>query len=162
MVESAVEQKNKSQEALVPLLYNKDDAHQLVQNPIQIQAAKLWQILCEKDTALTYQQAGTQTWVLLKRFFLLLFFLLTSLVALTFWFCGIGFRSGWQFRHWLEVEQPSIDEIISLVLKTFLLPLEYAFKWSEQFVKKYFGWELKIGHEAADTPTGTEEGSTSP
>lgn len=160
MVESAVEPKNKSQEKSLPLVYSKDEAYHLIQNPVQLHATQLWHILSEKDTALTYQKAGAQTWAMLKRVFLLLSFLLTSLVALSVWFCGIGFHSGWRYRQWLEEEHPTLDELVAVFFKTLLWPLEYAFKWSEQFVKKYFGWEFKkSGH--SDTPGNTENTPTS-
>ena len=60
-----------SSEAVMPSIYNKDDAH-LIHNPLQHQAVQLWEILCEEDTATTYQKAGARTWTLIKRAFELL------------------------------------------------------------------------------------------
>lgn len=157
MVEFTAEKNPQSSKKQMPSLYNQDGIYSLPSNPIQKHATQLWEILCQKDTATAYQQAGTQTWALLIQFFWLLYFLITALAAISIWFCGVGFHSGWKFRQWLEVEHPSIEEIFGLVLKVLLAPLVYAFKWSEWFVKKYFGWEFKTGH--GEVPKETEEPS---
>lgn len=164
MVESTAEKIPQPQKNQIPSLCNQDGIYSLPSNPIQKHATQLWTILCQKDTATAYQQAGTRTWALLTQFFWLLFFVITALAAISIWFCGIGFHSGWKFRQWLEVEHPTIEELFGLFFKVLLAPLVYVFRWSEWFVKTYFGWKFKAGHDEVsketEEPSGEIEGST--
>lgn len=160
MSEPTVAQNAQASESIIPLQYNKDDAY-LIHNPLQHRAVQLWEMLCEEDTATAYQEAGARTWTLIKRVFSLLFFTVTSLVALTFWLWGIGFRSGLKFRHWIEETSPSINEIITLILQVLVWPLLQAFKWADHFVQKYFGWEVNIEPTAVGAEATVPETTTS-
>ena len=157
MVAQVAEQKQK--ETLIPSLYNKEDAG-LSQRKLQFRVTQLWEALCEQDTAQTYQKAGTRTWIILERAFRLAGFLVTSFVAIVLWLCGIGFRSGFQFRHWIETEKPSTSEIVGLVLKVLMLPLVAAVRWADGFVKQYFGWELSVEPAQDDAPVPDDVSET--
>ena len=158
MVDQVAEQKPK--ETLIPSLYNKENAY-CIQSPLQDQAIQLWETLCEPDTASTYQKAGSRTWLILQRIFWVSYFLVTSFVAIVLWLCGIGFRSGFQFRHWIETEKPSVSEIVGLVLKVLMLPLVGAVRWADEFVKKYFGWELNVEPAQDDASEAQEKPAAS-
>ncbi|MEM9214089.1 MAG: hypothetical protein AAGD25_07045 [Cyanobacteria bacterium P01_F01_bin.150] len=132
----------KYQGTLIPTFFNKNET-QGIQTSLQAKVIQLWEMFFENDTALTPQKVGRKTWILIK-FLLLVFFLITSLVALTFWLWGIGFRSGWELRHWLAVEKPERSQVIALFLKVLAWPFIYAINWADNFVKKYFGWEFKV------------------
>ena len=133
----------KSQNALVvPPLYDKEN--DCTQASLQGSTIQLWDVLLEKDTAQTYQKAGSRTLLILKRVFQVVYLLITSSVAIILWLCGIGFRSGYQFRHWIVTEEPSVSEIVGLVLEVLLWPLKYAVQWADNFVKDHFGWEVTV------------------
>ena len=157
MVDQVAEQKPK--ETLIPSLYNKENAY-CIQSPLQDQAIQLWETLCEPDTASTYQKAGSRTWFILQRIFWVSYLLVTSFVAIVLWMCGIGFRSGFQFRHWIETEKPSTSEIVGLVLKVLMLPLVAAVRWADGFVKQYFGWELSVEPAPDDAPVPDDVSET--
>jgi hypothetical protein len=153
MPEVVVDQNQKSQSKLIPL---NSKVGQAPLTSVQRTANDLWATLSEKDTGTVYQQAATKTWKLLKQTLALLFFLWMLLAAVIIWIWGIGFRSGLQFRTWLEVKQPTLNEIISAMLQFLLVwPLKGAVEWANEFVKKYLGWEVEFN------PIESEPGSPS-
>ncbi|NJR60600.1 MAG: hypothetical protein HC769_18250 [Cyanobacteria bacterium CRU_2_1] len=161
MPESAVDQRQNSHSSLIPMLYNKDDAYIQI-SPVQEQATQLWAILSENDTAMVYQQAAAKTWKLLKQTIVLLVFLFVLLIALVVWIWGIGFQSGLQFRTWLETEHPTLDELMTVLLKVLLYPFERAFAWANWFIKTYLGWEIHFGSPPSESSsTQPEQPSTS-
>lgn len=161
----AVDQAQKPQSNL--LLYKPDNAY-LQSNPVQQQVSQLWSTLSEEDTAAVYQQAAAKTWTLLKQIASLIVFIVIAIVALTVWLWGVGFRSGLQFRQWIEVEHPTSDELVGAFLKVLIWPLERAFEWADRFVKNYLGWELhfdlvKPKPEPTDeTPVPTSTSTSTP
>ncbi|MUG97777.1 hypothetical protein F7734_37900 [Scytonema sp. UIC 10036] len=160
MQETVVEQNQKYRNDIKPLLYNRNDAYVQI-NPVQEQATKLWTTLSKKDTADAYQKAGATTWTVLKQAIALLVFSVVLLVALIFWVWGIGFQAGFQFRQWLEVKQPNLDEVIALVLKILLWPFVLAFQWANWFVKNYLGLEIRFEQpKPPSTPAPPSGGST--
>jgi hypothetical protein len=162
MPELSVDQNQKSQSKL--MLFN-SEVGQAPLASVQRKANDLWTTFVEEDTGTVYQQAATKTWELLKQMISLLFFLWVLLVALIIWIWGIGFRSGLQFRTWLEVKQPKLDEILSALLKNFFVwPFEQAFAWASAFVKKYLDWEIEFdpiqSKPTSAKPESTQTGST--
>jgi hypothetical protein len=101
-------------------------------------------LLSDKETAVVYQQASSKTWQLFKQAIAVVLFLFALLIALIIWVLGIAFQSGQSFRNWLEIEQPNLDEIASLLFKYFVRTLERAYQWSASFIKEYLGWEIKF------------------
>jgi hypothetical protein len=163
MQETVVKQSQESLSSL-PVLYKRDDFQpQPIQyNPIQ-GAIQLWATLLEKDTVVVYQQAAGKTWELFKQAIAVIFFLFRLLIALIIWVWGIAFQSGLNFRNWLEVKQPTLDEIVSALIKVFVWPLSHAYQWAGSFIKKYLGWEIKFDPIAAKSPaTKPEETTASP
>jgi hypothetical protein len=144
MQETLVKQSPESPQSL-PVLYKKDNSQSIDSNYHPIQGAiKLWATLSDKETAVVYQQASSKTWQLFKQAIAVVFFLLALLIALMIWVLGIAFQSGQSFRNWLEIEQPNLDEIASLLFKYFVLTLQRPYQWSASFIKKYLGWEIKF------------------
>lgn len=163
MSELIVDQNQKSRSRL--MLFN-SEVGQAPLASVQRTANDLWTTLTEKDTGTVYQQAAAKTWKLLKQTIALLFFLWVLLAALTIWIWGIGFQSGLQFRTWLEVKKPKLDDILDALLKNFIVwPFEQAFEWASGFVKKYLGWEIEFNpikpkttsEEPAATPSESTE-----
>jgi glucan phosphoethanolaminetransferase (alkaline phosphatase superfamily) len=162
MSELAVDQNQKSQSRL--MLFN-SEVGQAPLASVQKKANDLWATLAEKDTGTVYQQAAAKTWKLLKQTIALIFFLWVLLAALIIWIWGIGFRSGLQFRTWLEVKQPTLDELISTILQVFFVwPFKWAVAWANEFVKKYLGWEIEFDpikpKPTSEKPAATPSEST--
>lgn len=139
------DQNQESQSSLVTLSHDSSVAkYPLQNNPVREQAGQLWAILSQDDTATTYQQAAVKTWKLFKQAIILIFFLFVLLIALVFLLWGIGFQSGRQFRRWLEIKQPTLDDLLYIMLEIIVLPFKRAFEWANSFIKKYLGWEIQF------------------
>ena len=155
MQETVVKQSQEGSSSL-PVLYKRDDFQSIQWNPIQ-GAIQLWATLNEKDTVVIYQQAAAKSWELLKQAIAVIFFLFRLLIALIIWVCGIAFQSGLNFRNWLEIKQPTLDEILSALFKVLLWSLNHAYQWAASFIKKYLGWEIKFDHLTAKSPATKPE-----
>jgi hypothetical protein len=161
MKETVVKQSQESLTSL-PVLYKRDDFQSIQSNPIE-GAIQLWATLNEKDTVVMYQQAVGKTWEIFKQAMAVIFFLFRLLIALIIWVCGIAFHSGLNFRNWLEVKQPTLDEIVSALLKVLVWSSNHAYEWAASFIKKYLGWEIKFDSLTPKSPaTKPEETTASP
>ncbi|OUL35148.1 hypothetical protein [Nostoc sp. 106C] len=158
MQETVVKQSQESVNSL-PVLYKSEDSQPIQYNPIQ-QAIQLWETLSQKDTVVVYQQAAGKTWDLFKQAIALISFSFFLLIALIIWVWGIAFQSGSYFRAWLEVEQPTLEQTISALLKFLLWPFERVYEWSSSFIKKYLGWEIKFNSIPAKSPSTQPEKTT--
>jgi hypothetical protein len=88
---------------------------------IQTQADKLWKTVTDQSTAATYQQALTVTWTILKETGYLLWLVVCLVLVLGDWIWKTGYRTGWNFRGWLNsFEQPSADQVLSETGKSIL------------------------------------------
>jgi hypothetical protein len=134
-----------------PVLYQKDNSQPIDYNPIQ-GVIQLWATLSDKDTAVVYQKASDKTWQLFKQVIAVVLFLFALLIALIIWVLGIAFQSGQNFRNWLEIKQPNLDEIASALFKHLVWPLERAYQWSASFIKEYLGWEIKFDPLTENSP----------
>ena len=149
-----------NQESLsLPVLYKSDDSQPIQYNPIQ-GAIQLCTTISEKDTVVVYQKAAGKTWDLFKQVIAIIFFLFRLLIALIIWVWGIAFQSGLYFRNWLEVKQPTLDEILSALRKVLGWPLNRAYKWAASLIKKYLGWEIKFDPLTAKSPATKPEDTT--
>ncbi|OUL37352.1 hypothetical protein BV372_02865 [Nostoc sp. T09] len=155
MQETVIKQSQESVSSL-PVLYKSEDSQPIKYNPIQ-EAIQLWETISQKDTVVIYQQAAAKTWNLFKQAIALISFLFFLLIALIIWVWGIAFQSGSYFRAWLEVEQPTIEQTTSAFLKFLLWPFERAYEWSNSFIKKYLGWEIKFNAIPAKSPSTQPE-----
>ncbi len=158
MQQSVVKQSQEGSSSL-PVLYKRDDFQPIQCNPIQ-GAIQLWATLNEKDTVVIYQQAVGKTWELFKQAIAVLFFLFRLLIAFIIWVCGIAFQSGLNFRNWLEVKQPTLDEIVSALLQVVVWSPNHAYQWAASFIKKYLGWEIKFDPLTPKSPATKPEETT--
>jgi len=131
-----------SQESIrnLPVLYKQDESQIIQQNPIQ-QAIQLWWNITDQKTVEIYQKAVCKTWDLFKQAFGVIFFLCQLFIALMIWTSGLVFQMGRIFRNKLEIEQPTIEQIISAVFHVFFCPLARIYDWAASFIKKYLGWD---------------------
>ncbi|MEA5573823.1 hypothetical protein [Calothrix sp. UHCC 0171] len=150
MQETLMKQSPTSPNSL-PVLYKRDNLQPVDHNPIQ-GAIQLWATLSDKDTGVVYQQAAGKTWLIFKQAIAVILFLLTLIIALTIWAFGIAFQSGQKFRNWLEIKQPNLDEVASVLFKFLVWPLERAYEWATSFIKEYLGWEIKFDLSKLESP----------
>lgn len=81
-------------------------------NQIQTQASKVWQTVTSPETAAVYQNAGTLTWTILKETGYLLWLVICLVLVLGDWIWKTGYRTGYQFRGWInDLEKPRPDQI---------------------------------------------------
>ena len=160
MQETEVQQSQKSL-SILPVLYTRDDSQPIQYNPIQ-EITQLLKALSEEDTSSVYQQAAIKTWRIFKLAITFITFLFLLLCALIIWFWGIGFKSGLHFRTWIEIKQPTLDEIIVVFLKIILWPFERTFDWANSFIKDLFGWEIKFDPLKPESTSTPAEGGTIP
>jgi hypothetical protein len=113
-------------------------------NPIQYQTIELWQNLSDADTGKIYQKALLKSWQLLQQIGRLLFLLFLLVAAICIWVWSVGFQSGRLFRQWLNVEEPTPQDIVLKFSDTLLLPLKVGIVWLEAEIKKAFDWDLNL------------------
>lgn len=108
-------------------------------NPIQIYAAELWNALSERDTAITYKQALTKTWKLLKYLLALLFFMFLLGIAVIISIWGIGFNLGASLQKWLDNggQGRTPEEFFSILLNALISPIKKIVEWANKYVEKY-------------------------
>lgn len=90
---------------------------------IQTQADKLWKTVTDPSTASTYQQTANVTWNILKETGYLLWLVVCLGLVFGEWVWKTGYRTGWQFRGWvnsLNAEKPSADQLLSETGKSLL------------------------------------------
>jgi hypothetical protein len=126
-------------------------------NPIQYQASQLWQTLATQETAWTYKQAIIKTWELLKQTGKLIVLLVLLVVVVLVWWWSLGYRGGYDFRKWLETEQPTLEELLQEAVTRLLMPFEWLANWAQDKVKELLG----IPDEKAITP-GAERKAIAP
>lgn len=144
-----------------PVLYKEDGSKLIQYNPIE-ELSQLFSLLSADDTSTTYQKAAEKTWLLFKKAIVLFLFVLCFIVALPIWVAGIGFQVGFNFRKWLEVERPSLEQIVYRALEYIAYPFKQAYVWASWFVKQYLNWEISFDSPAKPVPASTNEpGSTS-
>jgi len=160
MQETLIKQSPASSKNL-PVLYRSENFQPIDNNPIQ-EAIQLWATLSDTDTTVTYQKAALKTWLIFKQLITVILFLLSLVTALIIWVLGLAFQSGQQFRNWLEVKQPNLNEIVSVLFKFLVWPLERAYEWSAAFIKEYLGWEIKFDPLTAKSPANKQEETTTP
>jgi hypothetical protein len=139
MQETAVQQ---SQESLrnLPVLYKPEQSQLIQQHPMQ-QAIQLWANIADQQTVAVYQQAAGKTWDLFRQAIAIIFFLCQLLIALIIWVSGLAFQLGRILRYKVEVETPTLDQMVSALCQVFLWPLAWAYDWATSFIKKYLGWD---------------------
>ncbi|MBE9199606.1 MULTISPECIES: hypothetical protein [unclassified Nodularia (in: cyanobacteria)] len=101
-------------------------------NPINYQAIELWQTLSDKETTLTFKQAAIKTWKLLQQAGRLLFLVSLFFVVVVVWLWSVAYRSGKDFRYWLETAQVSPETLFSTTLDILVQrPIAWLVNWSE-------------------------------
>lgn len=101
-------------------------------NPINYQAIELWQTLSDKETTLTFQQAAIKTWKLLQQAGRLLFLVSLLFVVIVVWLWSVAYRSGKDFRYWLETAQVSPEKLFATTLDILVQrPIAWLVNWSE-------------------------------
>ncbi len=97
-------EKNKNTESCLIQLDSKGEIQwlSLNPNPIRWNAARISELLTEKDTILTYKQAIIKTLILLKYLVALVFYLFLLGVALIITILGIGYNSIVKLLKWLD------------------------------------------------------------
>lgn len=101
-------------------------------NPINYQAIELWQTLSDKETTLTFKQAAIKTWKLLQQAGRLLFLVSLFFVVIVVWLWSVAYRSGKDFRYWLETAQVSPETLFSTTLDILVQrPIAWLVNWSE-------------------------------
>ncbi|MDB9346560.1 hypothetical protein [Nodularia spumigena] len=101
-------------------------------NPINYQAIELWQTLSDKETTSTFQQAAIKTWKLLQQAGRLLFLVSLLFVVIVVWFWSVAYRSGKDFRYWLETAQVSPEKLLATTLDILVQrPIAWLVNWSE-------------------------------
>jgi hypothetical protein len=121
--------------------------------PLQAQTADLIQSLTHPETGTTYKNAAALTWALLKKAGLWLAYLAVTLFAVLVWICGIGFKGGHNFREWIEVKSPSVEEVVCAVLRVVAFPFVSLYYWANAVVKKTLGWEIQLNSLKLDAET---------
>lgn len=133
---------NKSQEAVSSLTVTSitNNSQPVKCHPMQ-EVIQILATLAEENTVFAYQKVAVTTWEIFKQASNFIFFLFCLLIALIIWGCGIFFQSGLHFRNWLEVKQPTVNEMISLLLKYLIWPLKRAYEWADGYIKENLGWD---------------------
>ncbi|MBO3460121.1 hypothetical protein G7B40_035250 [Aetokthonos hydrillicola Thurmond2011] len=142
MQKTVVEQTQKNLMNL-PVLYKQDNSQIIQYNPIQ-EAIELWANISDNKTGEIYRQAASKTWDIFKQAVAIIFFLCKLLIASIIWISGLAFQTGQIFRNKLEVEQPTLDQIISYLFQFLLWPFARAYDWAASFIKKYLGWDKPL------------------
>ncbi len=135
----------------LPVLYTRDNSKLIQGGPVQREAIQLGETFSNKETAVVYQQAAEKTWKLFKQAIALFFHLFLLLIALIIWVWGISFECGFNFRKWIEVEQPTIDEIIFRLFKFLVWPLKRIYEWANAFLKEHLGWDNPLKPKPSST-----------
>lgn len=101
-------------------------------NPINYQAIELWQTLSDQETTLTFKQAVLKAWKLLQQAGRLIFLVGLLFFVVVIWLWSVAYRSGKDFRYWLETAQVSPETLVSTTLDIFVRrPIEWLVNWSE-------------------------------
>ncbi len=118
------------------------DEEKKLMNPIQYQANVVWHNLSDKDTIKIYKQTLVQIWKLFKETAILLLMLFLFLIVCVIWVWNIGFRTGWAFRQWMELENPEPKELLDAIIKLLINSFTIVFNWMKDLVEKKLGVEL--------------------
>jgi hypothetical protein len=110
-------------------------------NPIQYQAIELWQTLSDKDTKLTFKQGAIALWKVVKQAGRLVFLVGLFFVVVVVWFWSVAYRTGSDFRYWLEAAQVSPDQLVTKTVELLLQPVKWLSKWSELKLQEFLGIE---------------------
>jgi hypothetical protein len=155
------DQNQESHSNLVSLpLYGVVGKDALQNNPVREQVMQLLAILSEEDTSVTCQQTASKTWRLFQQVAVLIFFLCTLFVALIFWLWGVGYQSGVYFRRWVDVKQPTTNDLLLGMLEIIMWPFKQALNWANSFVKKYLGLEIQFDFLTPELVSGKSKEDT--
>lgn len=81
-------------------------------NQIQSQAAKVWQLVKDPATGATYTKTVSTTWLILKETGYLLWLVICLALVFGDWIWRTGYRTGWSTREWINnFEKPSTDRV---------------------------------------------------
>lgn len=81
-------------------------------NQIQSQAAKVWQLVKDPATGATYTKTVSTTWLILKETGYLLWLVVCLTLVFGDWIWRTGYRTGWSTREWINnFEKPSSDRV---------------------------------------------------
>jgi hypothetical protein len=158
MIEQPVDAQKDGQAKLAIVSDSKRNLEASLGTPLQQQSAELIKTLSNPETSVTFKNAASTAWRLLKTLTAMLFYGSVTVFALVIWICGIGFQSGHYFRKWIEVESPSTNEIVCTVLRAIAFPLVNLYQWANAFVRESLGWEVQFNAlklDDAATPDGS-------
>ena len=81
-------------------------------NQIQSQADKVWQLVKDPATGATYTKTVSTTWLILKETGYLLWLVVCLTLVFGDWIWHTGYRTGWSTREWINnFEKPSTDRV---------------------------------------------------
>ena len=81
-------------------------------NQIQSQAAKVWQLVKDPATGATYTKTVSTTWLILKETGYLLWLVICLTLVFGDWIWRTGYRTGWSTREWINnFEKPNTDRV---------------------------------------------------
>ncbi|XHX79872.1 MAG: hypothetical protein RBJ76_08090 [Stenomitos frigidus ULC029] len=113
-------------------------------NPVKAAAWNFWYTLSSPETTTVYQLTIAKTWQLLKQVVQLVVLLALFLVMVAVWLWAVSFQSGRSLRVWLEIEQPTLPEMLSEGQQLIWGVFKSTLNWMQTQLKTQYGLELKL------------------
>jgi hypothetical protein len=113
-------------------------------NPMKAAAWNFWYTLSNPETTTVYQLTIAKTWQLLKQAVQLVVLLALFLAMFAVWLWVMSFQSGRSLRVWLEIEQPTIPEMLSAGQRLIWGMFKPTLNWMQTQLKTQYGLEIKL------------------
>ncbi|WP_181357678.1 hypothetical protein [Stenomitos frigidus] len=132
-------------------------------NQIQTQAAKVWQLVKDPDTGATYTKTVSTTWALLKETGYLLWLVVCLTLVFGDWIWRTGYRTGWSTREWINnFEKPNTDRVAQDAGQGLLEASKSAVTSAIATAKNQLGIEAKPEPLLTSTPPATPAPKATP
>jgi hypothetical protein len=113
-------------------------------NRIQIQAAKLWQLLSAPDTFASYKKAALMTWDILRETLILLWLVVCLVLVVAEWFWSTSIKAGRGVRSWFNnLEGTDTNQLASETGKALLLVGKNSVDYTLSQARVQLGFPLK-------------------
>jgi hypothetical protein len=123
-------------------------------NQIQAQATKVWKTVSDPATTETYQKTSSVTLLLLKEIAYLFWLIFCLVLVFGEWFWKTAYRSGSNFRSWLNnLEKPTTDRLLSETGKALLSAGQSSVTLALTTAKEQLGMEAEAKPAEPATPS---------
>jgi hypothetical protein len=111
---------------------------------LRFAALNLWHVIFNSETSTIFQLALQRIWQIIQQLALLLLLLTLFISALGVWVLSFSFQSGRTLRAWLENEQPTFPQLLSITRQLLQSIFGTIWNWTQTQLETKLGLKLDL------------------